>query len=391
MFEQLEGRQLLSAAFSVVDGTLIVRGTRNADQIRVDLIGAAAPAVVGGPAPNPQVLVVLNGRQRTFDPATLQGIRIEAGAGDDQVLLGPDPFNSPPFAAGSTDLPATLLGGDGDDTLVGGQANDLLLGGNGRDALAGSFGDDTLDGGSGSDELLGQDGNDVMRGGRGDDRFTLQGNDTVDGGGGNDLYSKVSPRGRAKVKNVELSFTGDIAPDIQFDARTLVVFGTRRADVFDAYQYFLDPGPTITLNGSHTVLKVLVGGAFNRLRLEGGAGDDSMLIGPADGTFLFPEYRPVSLPLLLVGGAGNDSLRGSTARDTLLGGDGNDGLAGGASDDSLDGGLGNDTLSGGPGFDEIFGGGGVADTFDPEDADAERKVRVTDGPVLVNIPTQVIF
>jgi Ca2+-binding RTX toxin-like protein len=186
MFEQLEGRQLLSAAFSVVDGTLIVRGTRNADQIRVDLIGAAAPAVVGGPAPNPQVLVVLNGRQRTFDPATLQGIRIEAGAGDDQVLLGPDPFNSPPFAAGSTDLPATLLGGDGDDTLVGGQANDLLLGGNGRDALAGSYGDDTLDAGSGSDELLGQDGNDVMLGGRGEDRFTLQGDDTVDGGLGND-------------------------------------------------------------------------------------------------------------------------------------------------------------------------------------------------------------
>jgi len=53
----------------------------------------------------------------------------------------------------------------------------------------------------------------------------------------------------------------------------------------------------------------------------------------------------------LDGGAGNDTLTGSAARDKLIGGDGNDSLNGGAADDTLIGGKGNDTLIGGLGHD----------------------------------------
>ena len=82
----------------------------------------------------------------------------------------------------------------------------------------------------------------------------------------------------------------------------------------------------------------------------------------------------------LIGGAGDDELRGGDGNDTLIGGAGNDTLAGDAGDDRLVGGegddvlawiSGNDTMIGGEGNDrfelfgsnfshlEIFGGDGV--------------------------------
>lgn len=421
MLEQFEARQLLSAAFSVVDGTLTIRGTGRADDI---LVANDYPGTI--PIAAWQVSVRLNGRWRSFNPTPVDRIRIEAGAGDDRVLLVSFPFEPTPALQGEGDtlagsqqavttLPATLLGGDGDDTLVGGTAGDLLLGGNGRDALAGSAGDDTLDGGSGSDELLGQDDKDVMRGGRGDDRFTLQGDDTVDGGAGGDLYAKVSPRGRAKVKNVEAALSGDVLPDVFFDATTLVVRGTPRADVFRAYAHFLD-GTFVTVNDHSTVN--LLGGGVDRIRLDGGAGDDSMLIGPEDDSYgITPEISPVALPLELLGGAGNDSLTGSVASDTLRGGDGDDVLAGGPSNDSLDGDAGDDTLRGNGGNDSLFGhagtdsldggagtdylaggadtdtifGGPDPDGFEDGDTDSERKDRQPDEGIIIHPPLRTNF
>jgi hypothetical protein len=49
--------------------------------------------------------------------------------------------------------PLLVSGGDGDDTLEGGSANDVLAGG---------AGDDTLEGGSGQDDYFGGDGDDVI-------------------------------------------------------------------------------------------------------------------------------------------------------------------------------------------------------------------------------------
>ena len=54
---------------------------------------------------------------------------------------------------------------------------------------------------------------------------------------------------------------------------------------------------------------------------------------------------------MLIGGAGNDTLRGGTGLDRLEGGTGNDILDGGAGNDLLMGGAGNDQLTGGAGAD----------------------------------------
>jgi len=86
----------------------------------------------------------------------------------------------------------TLDGGNGDDTLVGGEEyghdHDLLNGGSGNDSILGLGGHDTLDGGDGNDTLIGGTGDDKITGGSGDDRLYGSHSDTLDGGKGDDVY-----------------------------------------------------------------------------------------------------------------------------------------------------------------------------------------------------------
>lgn len=75
--------------------------------------------------------------------------------------------------------------------------------------------------------------------------------------------------------------------------------------------------------------------------IDAGDGDDTVFDSGADA--------------LIIGGAGNDSIRGNSGRDTLQGNAGRDSLDGGAGDDLLFGGSGNDTLIGGAGYDLLHG------------------------------------
>ncbi|EPX78338.1 Hint domain-containing protein [Salipiger mucosus] len=87
----------------------------------------------------------------------------------------------------------TIIGGDDDDTLLGGSGNDYLdggidedsiLGGNGDDTIVGGQGADTIDGGDGRDVIIGADGGDVVDGGDGPQGEDEEGNpydyDTLD-------------------------------------------------------------------------------------------------------------------------------------------------------------------------------------------------------------------
>lgn len=77
--------------------------------------------------------------------------------------------------------------------------------------------------------------------------------------------------------------------------------------------------------------------------------------------------RSVRIPVVLLGGPGNDLLAGGEGPDRLIGGSGRDVLvghrgrdflSGGTQSDFLFGGPGNDLLFGGPGLDRLLGGGG---------------------------------
>jgi VCBS repeat-containing protein len=83
-----------------------------------------------------------------------------------------------------------ILGLGGNDTLSGGDGVDLLCGGDGNDTLSGGRGDDSLIGAGGNDALSGEDGTDLLNGGDGND--TLSGgndNDSLIGAGGNDALT----------------------------------------------------------------------------------------------------------------------------------------------------------------------------------------------------------
>ncbi len=81
-----------------------------------------------------------------------------------------------------------LFGEQGEDQLQGGAGNDTLDGGVGNDLLFGDAGDDQLHGGADNDELQGNEGNDALYGGTGDDRLFGQfGNDLLYGGEGDDI------------------------------------------------------------------------------------------------------------------------------------------------------------------------------------------------------------
>ncbi|CUH53532.1 calcium-binding protein [Shimia marina] len=77
-----------------------------------------------------------------------------------------------------TNGPDILSGQDGDDSLRGRDGIDFLLGGDGEDSLYGQTGTDELFGGNGDDELHGGRGDDVLYG--------AAGNDTLYGGPGDD-------------------------------------------------------------------------------------------------------------------------------------------------------------------------------------------------------------
>ena len=113
---------------------------------------------------------------------------------DGQVLLPlyvyPDATTWPTVASAGSRITAIINPGDGpqtgDDTLRGGNGNDLLYGYDGSDTLSGQNDNDTLYGGSGTDSLDGGAGDDTLVGG--------SGNDTLDGGTGQDSarYSGTS-------------------------------------------------------------------------------------------------------------------------------------------------------------------------------------------------------
>jgi hypothetical protein len=151
----------------------------------------------------------------------------------------------------------------------------------------------------------------------------------------------------------------------------LVRFGVRDDD--DATVVFSDSVPvTITAAG-------LIGGD---LIIGGGAGTDSVVITPSsggvnvqiggvsqtfdptgriiirlgDGNDQFNIAASIGLPLLIDGGAGDDTLKGAGGADIILGGLGNDRLMGGAGRDLLIGGSGADRILGDQADDILIAG-----------------------------------
>jgi Ca2+-binding RTX toxin-like protein len=128
--------------------TLSVDGrTYTIDSIHVLAVGGS---VCANPEGNPNKLIC--------EAAAISGFEVNAGGGDDSVIVGRD-----------VPVPVTLRGGPGGDKLLGGARSDKLVGGPGDDLLIGRGGNDWIFGGPGEDRLIGCGGDDELRGGEGKD------------------------------------------------------------------------------------------------------------------------------------------------------------------------------------------------------------------------------
>lgn len=201
-------------------------------------------------------------------------------------------------------------GGGGNDNIDGGAGDDTLLGGTGNDTIDGGDDDDSIEGGDGSDDLIGGDGDDTLSGGSGSDDF--------DGGDGTDT--------------VDFSYT---------DSNALTI------NLATGVATFTSSGTSETLTNIENVFgglgnNTIVGDNNNNV-LDGNAGTNT-----------------------ISGGGGNDTINAGVGdeddddsqiiRSTLNGNGGDDRLISQGGDTQFNGGSGNDTFIASSGQDGFDGG-----------------------------------
>ncbi len=301
---------------------------------------------------------------------------VVGGDGDD-TLTGGDGND---FLAATTGADV-IYGGAGDDQLIGSSAANTLQGDGGNDRLFGEGGDDSLLGGDGNDSLQGADGADTVSGEAGDDQLGGgAGVDTLDGGSG---INRISELVDGNVTIVGSQITSQQLGNESFtNISRIILMGGAGNNLFDLRQTTIaaqlqgEGGNDTLLGGSGRDLinggngsDVLSGGGQADV-LNGGAGTDIayevansnftvvglQVASAATGTETHTSIEGIvlvggignntlnasqsSVPVTLIGGAGNDTLIGGSQADTLIGGR-RGSLADGT--DSLDGGAGSDT------------------------------------------------
>ena len=288
-------------------------------------------------------------------------------------------------AAGDTlESIESLIGGAGNDALIGSSAANRIEAGEGDDYLDGLEGDDSLFGDAGNDRLVGGDGADMLVGGEGDD--TLRGGlggDHLEGGAGFDTADYSDATSRLVLRLWNQTATGGLATGDTLSGIEAILSGAGNDAIIGANETdnllkagsgddYLDG-----LSGNDSLYGEagndrLVGGLGDDL-LSGGSGADSLDGGAGFDTVSYADATSRVVVRLstgqgeagdaqgdtyigieaVIGGAGNDALIGDGGANRLEAGAGDDYLDGGAGDDWLDGGAGADRMVGGAGNDSI--------------------------------------
>ena len=283
-----------------------------------------------------------------------------------------------------------VIGGSGDDTIKGSSGVNILTGGAGDDTFIGDSGGDVIDGGTGTDILdfsaaatgthvnlaagttNGAFGNDTLTGiegaigGAATDIFTGDGNDnSYAGGGGDDLvYGSAGDdtlRGgsgtgdrldySAETVSVTVSLAAGTATGSTIGTDT--IGGFERVDTGsgdDTLTGSAGDDNFVTGSGDDTVFGTAGNDAFT-----GGAGTDTVsyandsagvmvnlfqqtATGAAIGSDIVSGFENV------IGGSGDDTIKGSSGVNILTGGAGDDTFIGDSGGDVIDGGTGTDIL-----------------------------------------------
>lgn len=379
VMQQLESRTLLAGdplGIGFSRGVLTVTGTANDDAIVVSRAGS--------------VWTIANGSWSSTRTLAVSKLVVNAKAGNDAVTVDP-----------SVLIPATLLGDLGNDTLVasngatylhGGAGNDSLTGGNANDVLVGDVGNDVLNAGAGNNKMSGGSGDDHLTAGAGNDVIAGDaGNDTLVGGEGNNTLNGGLGDDSLESGAGNDSLIGDVGNDVlvagEGNNRLIGGAGSDLLSAGAGNDYLQGDADHDTLSagdGANTLAgglgnDSLTGGSGNDF-VQGGLGNDTLVGGAGTDTLDYSTHtvlQSVTVSLadgtggmigetdslasdfeILRGGAGHDRLTGSDADDLIYGNSGNDTIVGLGGNDKLYGNAGNDSLVGGADNDSLYGGAG---------------------------------
>lgn len=240
-------------------------------------------------------------------------------------------------------------------TLLGGEGDDSIKGG----AIASGNSRSSLDGGAGDDTLQGQGAKDTLSGGEGNDFISISistnssGLNLLEGDGGNDTLTATSQT------DTMLGGQGNDSLSGIFNQGD----GGAGNDTIDATGADLGTPTQITLiggagndilkgNSTSGVSNFFDAGTGNDLIQFGGTNDK--LIGDKEGNDTIIAFQTdTSFSFTIEDTLGSNTLSGSLGNDTLITGAGDDSIVGGDTNEG-----GNDSIVAGAGDDVIFGRGG---------------------------------
>ena len=127
VFETLEGRNYMSASVALQNGVLTLHANAN----------SASVMQVQFEANHTLVSAYTSNELKQFQTSQVKQIVIVGSNKNDSIYVDP-----------TLEIPASINGGAGDDTLFGLAGNDALFGGRGEDTLYGGAGNDTFNGGA---------------------------------------------------------------------------------------------------------------------------------------------------------------------------------------------------------------------------------------------------
>ena len=326
----------LSAVFN--NTLLTVTGTGAGDNIVVSAEAASGNLQVLNNGQSVPIVVIAGIPTK----ANLALVSVDARGGNDTVVLDRS-LNTGEFETLAAAPNGALSGGAGADTLassIGGRVGNV----DGNPIV----GNVIMEGGAGNDRLISGFGNDLLVGGPGDDTLTWRASavgDRLDGGGGHDV---------AEVFGFSANFADSfrVRPD-PASPRDVLVEQTNLVPVV-IFISQVEAMALRTQSGDDTVILAgLAGTSLEQVSVDGGEGND-VITG-------FSLFGDAGIPLRLEGGAGED---------TLTGGSGNDFLDGGHPRFDPDLVIEPDTLRGGPGADlfRVFIGDDTPD-FNPAEGD----------------------
>ena len=130
--------------------------------------------------------VTINGQSRTFTRDELKNLTIDAGAGNDRIIVEE-----------GVDIAPIIVGGSGDDIIDIYADHVSVDAGDGDDVVVNLGEHNDIEGGAGNDQVFSRGSNNHLRGGSGRDQIVSRGDDNdIDGGGDDDDLSSQGRNNR---------------------------------------------------------------------------------------------------------------------------------------------------------------------------------------------------